>query len=403
MPPSGRRPRRRRRAANEGDPCKRRPKGSRNDDDRKHSTLSGSGGSPDEARPPAHGRARGRRSSPRVSHAQDLEPRSYANTPIGLNFLIAGYAYQTGDVATDPSLPLEDAKVHIHSAVLAYARSFNLFGTSAKADVIVPYSWLEGSALFRGMPENRKVDGFADPRFRLSVNLYGAPALTLDEFAAYEQNVIVGVSVQVAAPLGQYDDARAVNIGSHRWVFKPELGISKAFGPLILEVAPSIAVFTANDDFLGGKRREQDPIYAVQGHAIYRFGDALWGSVDGTYYGGGRTTIDGVEGDDRQSNARIGATLVALGQPPSFDQALRQQVRRYPRRGRLRPDRHGAPIPLGRRPLTKRADSGRTLAAAAHGRRSAVPARPEHETALGSERHLAISWGFSTEIATASV
>ncbi|MCC6765707.1 MAG: transporter [Deltaproteobacteria bacterium] len=241
--------------------------------------------------------------------AQELEPRSYVNTPIGVNFLLAGYAYQTGDVATDPALPIEDAKVHIHSAVLAYARSFELFGTSAKADVIVPYGWLDGTATFLGAPEARKVDGFADPRFRLSVNLYGAPALTLEQFASYEQDFLVGVSVQVAPPLGQYDDRRVVNIGTNRWLFKPELGVSKAFGPFTVEVAPSVTVFTANDDFLKGRRREQDPVYAVQGHLIYRFGTPLWGSIDGTYYGGGRTSIDGVAGDDRQSNARVGATL----------------------------------------------------------------------------------------------
>ena len=244
-----------------------------------------------------------------AASAQELEPRSYTNTPIGLNFLVAGYAYQTGDVATDPSLPIEDATVHVHTAVLAYARSFDMFGTSAKADVIVPYSWLDGTATVLGTPESRTVDGFNDPRFRLSVNLYGAPALTLEQFASYEQDFLVGVSVQVAPPLGQYDHERAVNIGTNRWLFKPELGVSKAFGPLTVEVAPSITVFTANDDFFGGKRREQDPVYAVQGHLIYRFGTPLWGSVDGTYYGGGRTSIDGDERDDRQSNARVGATL----------------------------------------------------------------------------------------------
>jgi hypothetical protein len=241
--------------------------------------------------------------------AQDLEPRAYTNTPIGLNFLIAGYVYQAGDVATDPALPLEDAQVDVHTAVLAYARSFSLFGMSAKADVIMPYGWLDGSALVQGQREERIVDGFADPRFRVSVNLYGAPALTLEEFTAWEQDVIIGVSWQMSAPLGQYDEDRAVNLGSNRWIFKPELGISKAFGPLILEVAPSVAVFTANDDFFGGKRREQDPIYAIQGHLIYRFGPALWAAVDGTYYGGGRTTVDGEENGDRQSNARVGATL----------------------------------------------------------------------------------------------
>jgi hypothetical protein len=27
------------------------------------------------------------------ARAQDLEPRAYVNTPVGINFLIAGYAY----------------------------------------------------------------------------------------------------------------------------------------------------------------------------------------------------------------------------------------------------------------------------------------------------------------------
>ncbi len=43
--------------------------------------------------------------------AQDLEPRAYSNTPIGLNFLIAGYAYTSGGVAIDPALPLKNADV----------------------------------------------------------------------------------------------------------------------------------------------------------------------------------------------------------------------------------------------------------------------------------------------------
>jgi hypothetical protein len=244
-----------------------------------------------------------------TAFAQDLEPRAYTNTPVGVNFLLAGYAYQEGDVATDPSLPLEDAQVHVHSTLVAYARSFGLFGKSAKVDVVVPYSFLSGSATFLGRPQERTVDGFADPRLRVSVNLYGAPALTLEDFASYQQDVIVGVSMQIGAPLGQYDSAKAVNIGSNRWVFKPEIGVSKAFGPLTIEVAPSIAFYTDNDEFLGNKTRRQAPVYSVQGHAVYRFGNALWGSLDGTYYGGGTTTIDAAQSDDRQSNARLGVTL----------------------------------------------------------------------------------------------
>jgi hypothetical protein len=241
--------------------------------------------------------------------AQDLEPRSYANTPVGINFVLAGYGYQSGDVVTDASIPLTDAKVHVHNAVLAYARSFGLLGKSAKVDVIVPYGWVSGTALFQGEPKERVVNGFTDPRFRLSVNLYGAPALTMEEFPSYHQNVIVGASLQMSAPLGQYEADKLVNLGSHRWAFKPEIGVSKAIGPMIFELAPSLVFFTDNDDFLGNKTRAQDPIYAVQGHAIYRLGEPLWVALDGTYYGGGKTRINGVENDDRQSNVRMGLTV----------------------------------------------------------------------------------------------
>jgi hypothetical protein len=244
-----------------------------------------------------------------VAYAQNLEPRAYANTPIGLNFLIAGYSYLTGGVATDPALPLENAHLQIHSAVLAYARSLDVWGTSGKIDAIVPYAWLSGSADVMGQPREREVSGFADPRFRFSVNLYGAPALSLQEFASYRQDLIIGASLQVSAPLGQYNADKLVNIGTNRWSFKPELGISKAWGPLTLELTTGVTIYADNHDFLDGKTRAQAPIYSVQGHMIYNVRPAIWVALDGTYYTGGRTTVDGVEGDDLQKNTRLGATV----------------------------------------------------------------------------------------------
>ena len=107
-------------------------------------------------------------------HAQDLEPRAYANTPVGLNFLIAGYAYSEGGVGIDPSIPLKDAEVQSHTAVLAYVRTLDVWGKSGKFDVVLPYAWVSGSATFEGQPHQRDVSGFGDPRFRFSVNLYGS-------------------------------------------------------------------------------------------------------------------------------------------------------------------------------------------------------------------------------------
>jgi hypothetical protein len=241
--------------------------------------------------------------------AQDLEPREYTNTPIGLNFLIGGYAYTEGGVAVDPTIPLTNAHVVVNGATLAYARSLDILGKSAKFDLVLPYAWLSGSAEFADQPHQREISGLADPRFHLSVNFYGAPALSLKDFAHYQQDLILGASVYVWAPLGQYDPGKLVNLGTNRWAVKTELGMSKAVGPWRLELAPAVAFYSDNADFLDGNIRTQDPIYSVQAHVVYGFHSGVWVALDGTYFMGGRTSLNGVSDDDRQSNSRAGLTV----------------------------------------------------------------------------------------------
>jgi len=243
------------------------------------------------------------------ARAQDIEPRAYANAPVGVNFLIAGYAFTRGGVADNPSLNLTDPDLKTSSAVLGYARALDVFGLSGKFAALVPYTWLSGSANVAGDPVERVVDGFVDPRFKLSVNFFGAPALTLEEFRSYEQDLILGASLTVSVPVGQYDASRLVNIGTNRWFFRPEIGASQALGPWTLEAQAAVTLFTDNDDFFGGNQRSQDPLYSVQGHAIYGFKSGIWGSADLTYYFGGATTVNGAEKDDRQENWRVGGTL----------------------------------------------------------------------------------------------
>jgi hypothetical protein len=244
-----------------------------------------------------------------VANAQDIEPRAYSNAPVGVNFLIGGYAYTRGGLAFDTSLPIVDVKLQTSNAVVGYARVLDLWGKSAKFDVIVPYVWLSGSASYAGQPVERIVNGFANPALRLSVNLYGAPALSFKEFRDYRQDLIVGASLRVSVPWGQYDDTRVVNIGANRWSFKPEVGVSKAMGPWTLEVTGAATLFTDNNDFYGGSTRSQKPLYSLQAHAIYGFSSGVWASGDATWFAGGRTTLDGVLGNDLQQNWRVGGTL----------------------------------------------------------------------------------------------
>lgn len=240
---------------------------------------------------------------------QAMEPRFYSNAPTGMNFVLGGYVYSTGGFSADPALNITDGDLKVHTPIAAYARSTGLFGRSAKFDVVVPFSFLDGTGKIDGVAKERSVDGFNDPSFRASINWIGAPALSLADFKDYQQRFILGTSLKVTAPLGQYDSSRLINIGQNRWSFAPEVGMSQTFGPLILELAGAVTLFTDNNDFNNGGKKTQEPLYSVQGHVVYTFPKGIWLAANATYYTGGRTSVNGVERADLLQNSRLGLTL----------------------------------------------------------------------------------------------
>jgi hypothetical protein len=251
--------------------------------------------------------------------AQELEPRAYANTPAGLNFLIAGYSYSEGGVLADAALPLEDGELEIHAATLAFARALAVGGRSAKVDFVVPYARASGSARFAGERRSREVTGLGDPRLRFTMNLLGGPAWTLREFATHRPSTTLGASLQVYIPVGQYDDDKLINIGANRWAMKAEIGLSHPAGALRMEVAGGVTYFEDNDDFLGGQTRAQEEIYSVQTHLIYQLSGGKWTALSATFLTGGRTEVDGVKNDDLQESTRFGvAFALPLGQRQSI-------------------------------------------------------------------------------------
>lgn len=250
-------------------------------------------------------------------YAQSMEPRAYTNAPVGMNFLILGYNHMQGDVLLDPSVPVTNADAQIHSLILAYSRTLDLWGRSGSISVVLPYAWLSASGTLETTGESRKrtVSGPADPGLRFSVNLYGGPALSFEEFKNYRPDTIVGLSFLVLAPLGDYDHNRLANIGTNRWSFKPEIGISHALGKWTIETVAGATLYTDNNDFYGGQKREQDLLYSLQGHVIYNFESGVWVALNGTYYTGGHTTLNGVAHDDSLSSLRWGFTVAVPVNP----------------------------------------------------------------------------------------
>ena len=241
--------------------------------------------------------------------AQELEPSAYWPIPKGLNIITVINNFNWGDVAFDPSAPIDEARARIDTTGLAFTRAFGLGGRSANAGVVVPVIGGHIAGLYLGEPAEITRFGQGDPRFRLGINLYGAPSMTPQQFASYRLQTIVGVSVTVAPPLGQYDSSKLINLGTNRWSFKPEVGLSRAYGKWVVEAMAGGWFFSDNTDFVGRRTRSQDPIAAMQVHVTYRFKRTMWLAADANYFTGGRTTIGGKENLDLQRNSRIGATF----------------------------------------------------------------------------------------------
>jgi len=242
-------------------------------------------------------------------HAQTLEPRAYSNAPEGMNFLLLGYQNSRGALLFDTAIPVTDAHADIDMGLLGYVHTFGIAGKTAKAGVLLPYASLSANGFVSGNFRTRESDGAADPSLYFSINFFGAPALSLNEFRNYKQDTIIGFTFKLTAPLGVYDSDKIINIGTNRWSYQPGLGISKAISKWTLEASAAAVFYTDNNNFDNGKIRQQDPIYSTQLHVTYSFPRNIWAAISATYFTGGRTTIAGITSDDLQQNWRLGFTL----------------------------------------------------------------------------------------------
>jgi Putative MetA-pathway of phenol degradation len=240
---------------------------------------------------------------------QELQPRAYLPAPVGVNYFGVSYANNRGGLLFDPSLPVEDARVNANIVTFAFGQTLSLLGRTVQVLAILPYVRANLEGRISGSQQSIYRSGLGDATFRYAMNLYGAPAMSVREFVDYRQKTIIGVSVTVTAPTGQYDPVRLINVGSNRWAVKPEIGVSRALGKWTLEGAAGAWLFTPNNLFNGGMVRTQVPLGSLQAHVVRVLPHRTWLALDWTLYTGGRTTVDGKENFDYLGNQRWGASF----------------------------------------------------------------------------------------------
>ena len=221
------------------------------------------------------------------------------------------YGHQAGDVITDLSLPIDGAESRSNSLILGYQKTFSFFGRTTNLQVELPFASGSTRANLEGLPVRRDVSGMGDLAATMSMNLVGAPSMSVEDFQAFrvKPQRIVALGIKVAAPTGQYDNDKLVNIGSNRWGTRLRLGyIQPLTERWILELSAGTWFFQDNEDFVSGVR-EQKPVTAFDVSVIRRIRPGFWASLDGTYYIGGRTTVDDTINVDYLKNSRVGFSL----------------------------------------------------------------------------------------------
>jgi len=109
-------------------------------------------------------------------------------------------------------------------------------------------------------------------------------------------------------PTGLYFADKRINVGSNRWGFKPEVGVSKRFNRIYAEAFSGVWFYTDNNDYVSGKTLAQEPVFSFQVHGTYYFKNRMGLSLSGNWFKGGQTVINGIESGALLNNWRVGGT-----------------------------------------------------------------------------------------------
>ena len=256
--------------------------------------------------------------------AQDLEPRRWSHLPTGMNIIGMATSWTDGDIFTDPVARIEDATFKYYSVGSSYMRTYDWFGRSGRIDFRLPYAYGRWEGLLDGAYASTRRHGFSDPSIRVSMNLYGAPPLKGMKFVRYRAShpvtTTVGAALSLTLPFGEYYPERLINLGNNRYVLRSQLGVLHQRGPWQFEVTTTLSFYEDNDEFFGGTRLEQDPLWFLQGHVIRSFKRGMWASFSTGYSYAGETQINGVP---KNNDDRTRYVSLSFGMPITTQQSMK--------------------------------------------------------------------------------
>jgi len=248
-----------------------------------------------------------------------VPPRFYWQSLAGANAVPVIFQSLSGNAnPMDPAYvisPDVSGNVNANVAIVGYAKMLPLFDRTFTLAVLEPMGRISGDAIIDGQSFSQDATGFGDPMIELGINLIGPKAIKgIPDLLRYEPKFSLNAIVDIAFPIGEYDNDRVLNLGQNRWYGRVGAPIVWQIGPWVpgrrttLEVLPSVWFFSDNDDYFGGRTLSTDPMFQLEGHLTRDFTEHFWGSLDTTWMTGGKSSVNEVGGDSL-NNLGVGITL----------------------------------------------------------------------------------------------
>jgi hypothetical protein len=206
------------------------------------------------------------------------------------------------------------AEIDATMALVGWAHTYTLGDRAAMGAILLPMGRVSATTTVGAITSTETSRGYGDPMFEFTYNLIGPKAQrNIPDVQRFQPGFSLDLLVDLAVPIGEYDNKQTVNLGLNRWYGRIGAPIVWQLGDWVpsrrttLELLPVVWLFGDNNDYVG-QTLKTDPMFQLDAHLTRDFTKDLWGALDLTWYKGGGSTINGVDGG-KLNNLAVGLTL----------------------------------------------------------------------------------------------
>jgi len=232
--------------------------------------------------------------------------RYYVNTPVDSHLVTTTFNGMRSHTWADPAIGNSEIRSRNQTLSWSYNYITSLGGRAGGFGISVPWTSLLSYAAASDQVLVDQSDK-GDVALTFDYNLFGAPALSREEFARHTPGDYAGLHFSLTTPTGSYDPDSEVNIGANRWSLKSTFNysITGNSGLSWWDFYPSVRLFGDNGDVAGAGSLSQNPLWGLEAHYSRTVHGSAWLSAGLIGSLGGKTRVNGEMLEDSRRDLRF--------------------------------------------------------------------------------------------------